>query len=105
MKVHPENLQFIILRNTGLHILQISDMTTKLVSSVTLLSITINSKLNFKENINNIIKKAYYKLCTLRRRRINQILACSMIESQFAHCPLIWMSCLKIEMQRVENVQ
>ena len=86
MKVHPENLQFIILGNTGLHILQISDMTTKLVSSVTLLSITINSKSNFKENINNIIKKAYYKLCTLRRRRINQNL--SLFNDRKSICPL-----------------
>ena len=28
-----------------------------------------------------------------------------MIESQFAYCPLIWMFCLKIDMQRVEKVQ
>ena len=33
------------------------------------LRITIYSKLNFKEHINNIIKKAYYKLYALRRLR------------------------------------
>ena len=33
------------------------DITTKSVSSVTLLGITIDSKLDFKEDINNIIKK------------------------------------------------
>ena len=43
------------------------DITTKSVSSVTLLGITIDSKLNFKEDISNIIKEAYYKLYTLRR--------------------------------------
>ena len=32
-------------------------------------------------------------------------LTCSMIESQFSYCPLIWMLCLKIDMQRVEKVQ
>ena len=37
------------------------------LSSVTLLGITIDSKLNFKENIINIIKKVYHKLYTLRR--------------------------------------
>ena len=67
MKAHPENFQFIILGNTGLHALQIGDITTKSVSSVTLLGITIDSKLNFKEDISNIIKEAYYKLYTLRR--------------------------------------
>ena len=68
MKAHPENFQFIILGNTGLHALQIGDITTKSVSSVTLLGITIDSKLNFKEDINNITKEAY-KLYTLRRLR------------------------------------
>ena len=28
-----------------------------------------------------------------------------MIESQFAYCPLIWMFCLKMDMQRVKKVQ
>ena len=44
-------------------------ITKKSVSSVTLLGITINSKLNFKEYINNIMKRGYYKLYALRRLR------------------------------------
>ena len=66
--------------------LQIGDITTKSVSSVTLIGNTIDSKLNFKEHINNR-KKAYYKLYALRRLRkfLTQekakILACSVIES------------------------
>ena len=62
MKVNPENFQFIILGNTGSHALQIGVIITKPVSSVTLLGIIIDSKLNFKEHINDIIKKSYYKL-------------------------------------------
>ena len=57
MKAHPENFQFIILGNAGFHTLETGDITTKPVSSVTLLGITIDSKLDFKEDINNIIKK------------------------------------------------
>ena len=58
MKAHPENFQFITLGNAGcLHTLETGDITTKPVSSVILLGITIDSKLDFKENINNIIKK------------------------------------------------
>ena len=57
MKANPENLQYVILGNTGLHILKIGDITTKSVSSVTLFGITIDSKLDFKDDINNIIKK------------------------------------------------
>ena len=68
MKAHPENFQFIILGNKPA--LPVVDITTKSVSSVTLLGITIDSKLNFKKDINNIIKEAYYKLYTQRRLRM-----------------------------------
>ena len=45
----------------------IGDITKISLWSVTLLGITIDSKLNFKENIINIMKKVYHKLYTLRR--------------------------------------
>ena len=67
MKANPEKIQFILLWNTGSHTLEIGDITTKSVPSVTLRGITIDSELNFKEHINKIIKKVYYKLYTLRR--------------------------------------
>ena len=111
MKAAPDKFQFIIPENTGLHTLKISDITIKSASFVTLLGITIDSKLNFKEYINNIVKNAYYTLYALRRLRKfltlekAKVLACSMIESQFAYCPLIWMFCSKTDMQRVEKVQ
>ena len=53
MKAHHENFQYIILGNTGLHTLETGDITAKSV----LLGIIIDSKLDFKEDINNIIKK------------------------------------------------
>ena len=111
MKANPDKFQFIILGNTCSHTLQTVDITIKSASSVTLLGITIDSKLNFKEHISNIVKKAYYKLYALRRLRKflalekAKILACSMIESQFAYCALIWRFCPKTDMQRVEKVQ
>ena len=51
--------------NPGKHRLtfQIGDITKKSVSSVALLGITIDSKLNFKKHINNIVKKAYIINC------------------------------------------
>ena len=57
VQTNPDKFQFITLGNTGSHKLQISNITIKSASSVALLSITINSKLNFKEHINNIAKK------------------------------------------------
>ena len=69
MKANPDKLQFIILGNTDSHKLQIGDITTKSVSSVKLPGITIDSKLSFKEHINNIVKKTYYNLYAPRRLR------------------------------------
>ena len=66
MKANPDKFQFIILRNTGSHTLQINDITIKPTSPVTLIGITIDLKLNFKEHLDSIIQKAYYKLHTLK---------------------------------------
>ena len=57
------------------------------------------------------MKKDCYRLYALRRLRKfltyekEKILAYTVIENQFAYCPLIWMFCLKIDMQRVYKVQ
>ena len=45
--------------------MQINDTTIKSTSFVTLLGVTIDSKLNFTEHIDNIIQKAYYELNAL----------------------------------------
>ena len=57
MKANFDKFQFSILGNKDSYTLQIGDITTKSISSVTPLGITIDSKLNFKTHINNIIKK------------------------------------------------
>ena len=56
MKANLGKFQFIILGNTGSHTLQIGDITVKSTSSLTLLGITFDSKLNFKKHVNNIGK-------------------------------------------------
>ena len=52
VKANPDKFQFIILGNTGSHTLKIGDITIKLASYVTLLGITIDSKLNHNNIIN-----------------------------------------------------
>ena len=87
VKANPDQFHFIIPGNRDSHTLQISDITIKSASYVALSGITIDSKLNFKEHVNNIVKKAYDKLYALRRLRKfptlekAKILACPMIES------------------------
>ena len=58
MKANPDKFKFIILGNTGSHTLKIRDITITSASYGTLLGITIDSKLNFGEHINNIVKKS-----------------------------------------------
>ena len=68
MKANPDKFQFIILGNKDSHTLQFGDITTNSVSSVTLLGITIDSKLNFKETYQYFFfKKTYYKLYAPQR--------------------------------------
>ena len=68
-------------------------------SSVKLLGITIDNKLNFNEHIANISKKANQKLQALARiaqyldsHKLKLIMK-TFIESQFNYCPLTWMFC------------
>ena len=109
MKTNPNKFQFIILGNNDSYTLQMGHITTKSASSVTLLGITDDLNWTLKKHISNIFKKAHYKLYAPRGTtkisniRKSQILACSIIESQFAYCSLIWMLHLKIDMQRVER--
>ena len=57
MKANPDKFQFIILGNTGSRALKIGDITITSASSVTLLGINIDSKLKYKEHINDIVEK------------------------------------------------
>ena len=104
MKPNPD--KFIVLGNTGSYTLQIGDITIKSASSVTLLSATVDSKLNFNEHINNIVKKHVinympsedYESFKHQNIRTSNILACSIIKRRFVYCPLIWMFCSKTDM-------
>ena len=101
-KANPDKFQFIILGSRGSHTLQIGDITTKSSPSVTFFITTIDYKLNFIGHC-KIVKKAYYKLYSLRRLR--KFLSLFNAKSKFAYCPLIWMFSLEAEIQRFEKVQ
>ena len=64
---------------------------TNIVIGIPQSSIMGSLKLNFKEHVNNIVKKAYYKLSAFGRLRKfltlekSEMLNCSMIESPIAH--------------------
>ena len=68
------------------------------VSSEKLLGIIIDSKLNFKEHLEGIIKKASWEVNELLSRITSymnlakqKLLMNSFFTSQFNYCPLVWM--------------
>ena len=73
IKTNPDKLKFIILGNTGSHSLQMGNVTIKLASSVTLLGIAMDSKLNFKEHLNNIAKKHIINFIHSKTTKVSRI--------------------------------
>ena len=73
MKANPAKFRFNSLRNTDSHTLQIGDVSTKSVSSVTLLDVTIDLKLNFKEYFNNVLKKHIINYIPQKAKKVSHI--------------------------------
>ena len=82
------------------HHKHINSIKVEASADVLLLGITIDKKLTFKQHIENICRKAQYKLHASRPIRKSltkekaKILG-NVIESQFNYAPLLWMLCRK----------
>ena len=80
------------------------------VSSVKLLGINIDNKLNFNEHISKLVKKANSKLAVIRRGlhmltfNKRKTLLNSFVESQFSFAPLVWMLCGRDINKRINEV-
>ena len=91
-------------------LLNLNDLNLKNCKEVEVLGITIDRNLNFKGYIKNICRKAGQKLSALLRisSHINtdkkSLLYKSMIKSQFAHCPLVWMFCFRQSSNLINKV-
>ena len=96
MKSNSNKCHLIIVNNQDNNIKIGNDIITS-KTSVKLLRVTIDNKLNFNEHVDNICKKANNKLHALARiaKYLNpdklRILMKTFIQSQFNYCPLIWM--------------
>ena len=75
-----------------------------------MLGITIDNKLTFKHHVENLCRKAQYKLHTLRRIRKflttqkAKILGNAFIGSQFNYTPLLWMFFRKAYYSKIEKI-
>ena len=77
---------------------------------IDLLGIVIDNQLKFKKHIENLCKKASFKLHALRRIRKfltvekARILANAFINSQFNYAPLIWMFASKTAINKILKI-
>ena len=99
MKANPGRFQFMVLgvKNIVYFTINVNDKIIPCSNEVKLLGITIDNELKFKKHIEDLCKKASYKLHALRRIRGHfkvkkeRILANAFIDSQFNYAPFIWM--------------
>ena len=112
LKANPGKFQFMILgdKSHHKHILKINSIKVEASDDILLLGITIDKKLTFKQHIENLCRKAQYKLHALRRIRKfltiekAKILGNAFIDSQFNYAPLLWMFCRKTLYSKIEKI-
>ena len=74
------------------------------------MAVTIDKNLTFKKHVDNLVRKAQYKLQALRRIRKFltiekvKILGNAFIDSQFNYAPLIGMFCRKTMYSKIEKI-
>ena len=100
MKLNQSKCHFLISSNTPEHLwIQVGEQVIWESLYETLLGLTIDKELKFNNHVHQISKKAGAKVTALARL-INVVsmeqkktLMNAFIESQFSHCPLVWMFC------------
>ena len=98
LKANPGKFQFMVLRTKEADYFVLNIGKNKIESSteVTLLGVKIDKQLKFKSHIEELCRKATYKLHALRRIRKYltvekaKLLANAFNNSQFTYVPLIW---------------
>ena len=109
LKANPDKFQFMILganKNKSFSI-NIRGINIPSKNEVTLLGITIDHELKFKKHIEDICKRASFKLYALNRIKKYvgtekaRIFANAFIESQFNYAALIWMFASKMAINKI----
>ena len=109
LRANPGKFQFMVLggNKNDCFNLNVAGKVIPSSSEVKLLGITIDYDLKFKKHINELCRKASYKLHALQRIRRYlsvgkaKLLANVFIDSQFNCVPLIWMFAGKILINKI----
>ena len=112
MKANPKKFQFMILgKGTRQTItLNINNIEIRESQNVDFLGLIIDNRLTFKNHINMLCRRAYYKLHALRRIRKyltlekSKLLYNNFINNQFNYASIIWMFCHKQDYFEVEKI-
>ena len=112
LKANHGKFQFMILgdKSHHKHILKINLIKVEASDDVLLLETTTDKRLTSKQHIENLCRKAQYKLHALSRIRKfltiekTKILGNAFIDSQFNYAPLLWMFCRKTLYSKMEKI-
>ena len=113
LKANLGKFQFMILEDKShhKHVLKINSIKVEVSDDVFLLGTTIDKELTFKQHIENLCRKAEYKLHVLRclRKFLTiqkaKVLGNAFIDSQFNYALLLWMFCRKTLYSTIEKIQ
>ena len=75
------------------------------MSSVRLLGIQLDDKLNFSLHVSNIFKSAANQLSAFLRFEEKRVLINSYFISNFNYCPLVWMFSNATSLKKIENLR
>ena len=93
-----------------MYVLNIDGMKITSTDEVTLLGVSIDNKLTFKNQTDELCRKASYKFYAVRHIRPflskekARLLANSFINCQFLYAPLIWMFASKISINKTSKI-
>ena len=112
LKANSGKFQFMILgdKSHHKHILKINSIKVEASDNILSLGITTDKKLTFKQHIENLCRKAQYKLNALRgiRKFLTiekaMILGNAFIDSHYNYTPLLWMFCRKPRYPKIEKI-
>ena len=115
MIVNPDKFQALIVNRLGKmensYPIEIQDTFINSQSSVSLLGVEIDNKLNFDQHIATLCKKAGAQINAISRLKTflgmeeRKVLIESFIYSNFNYCPLVWHFCSAASKNKIEKIQ
>ena len=109
-QLNADKCHLLISNHSNDILINVEDEIIECSSSVKLLGVTIDNKLNFDEHVSELCKKVSQKIHALARisnfMSLDKlrIIMSAFIESQFEYCPLAWMFHSRILNNRINRL-